>query len=211
MRGEGHLQLSTIGRLLKRQPHDDAVIQRREVSRPLAPKTALKVRAFHPFYAIRRNYAMSDLLHGFWAPVTLPIQWGDQDAFGHVNNVVYLRWLETARIVYLDAVGLGHHAAEATSAERASATAAVGPILASVTCDFLRQLHYGDEVTIASRTTKIGNTSLTLEHLVASRDLSCIVARGISVCVAFDYTSQTKVTIPEAVRQEIAALEGNPI
>ena len=46
------------------------------------------------------------LLEGFPVHVRLPVQWGDQDAFGHVNNTVYLRWFETARIAYSDRAGL---------------------------------------------------------------------------------------------------------
>ena len=46
------------------------------------------------------------LLDGFPVVITLPVQWGDQDAFGHVNNTVYVRWLESARIAYGERVGL---------------------------------------------------------------------------------------------------------
>ena len=38
--------------------------------------------------------------------ISLPVQWGDQDLFGHVNNVVYFRWYESARIAYLDRIGV---------------------------------------------------------------------------------------------------------
>ena len=38
--------------------------------------------------------------------VSIPVAWGEMDAFQHVNNVVYARWLVTARMVYLERIGL---------------------------------------------------------------------------------------------------------
>ena len=55
-----------------------------------------------------------------------PVQWGDQDAFGHVNNVVYFRWMESARLEYFRQAGLG----------TAQSNTGMGPILASITCDW---------------------------------------------------------------------------
>ena len=60
----------------------------------------------------------------------LPVQWGDQDSFGHVNNVVYFRWFESARIELLD---------QFPTAVTMSGKG-LGPILASIKCDYRRQL-----------------------------------------------------------------------
>src|SRR5881396_95323 len=57
--------------------------------------------------------------------ISLPVQWGDQDAFGHVNNVVYFRWMESARIEYFRQAAIG-----------STSNQGVGPILASLKCDF---------------------------------------------------------------------------
>lgn len=46
------------------------------------------------------------LLAGFPVVIEIPVQWGDQDAFGHVNNTVYLRWLESGRIAYMTRIGV---------------------------------------------------------------------------------------------------------
>ncbi len=46
------------------------------------------------------------LLDGFPVVVTLPVLWGDEDSFRHVNNTVYLRWAETARVEYLIRAGI---------------------------------------------------------------------------------------------------------
>ena len=48
-----------------------------------------------------------DLLAGYPSIVRMPIHWGDQDAFGHVNNTIFLRWFEDGRIAYLTRIGMG--------------------------------------------------------------------------------------------------------
>ena len=61
----------------------------------------------------------TDALTDFPTTVTLPVQWGDQDAFGHVNNTVYLRWFESARYLSRRA---RHFANESLSAASALST-----------------------------------------------------------------------------------------
>ena len=75
-----------------------------------------------------------ELLKDYPIILTLPILWGDQDAFGHVNNVVYFRWCESARVAYLNDTGLQDLMSQAN----------LGPILASIKCDYLRQLNFPD-------------------------------------------------------------------
>src|SRR5438034_9077590 len=88
--------------------------------------------------------------------ITLPVQWGDQDAFGHVNNVVYFRWMESARIEYFRQAGVGSAAAQQGT----------GPILAAVRCDFRRQLMYPDTLLISASVTSIGRTSMKMVHRI---------------------------------------------
>ena len=91
-------------------------------------------------------------LSGFPAIATLPVQWGDQDLFEHVNNTVYFRWIETSRVEYWHKSGL-HELMEPLG---------LGPILASVKCDYKKQLRYPDEVQIGTCVQKMGNSSVTL-------------------------------------------------
>jgi len=142
--------------------------------------------------------AKTPLLADYPVVFSLPLQWGDQDAFGHVNNVVYFRWFESARVVYLDQSGLDH-LMEATG---------LGPILASIHCDYRRQLNYPDAVQIGARVTHLGNASLKMQHAVYSEAQAAIVAEGESVIVTFDYQAQKSVRIPDEVRQKIERLEG---
>ena len=71
-----------------------------------------------------------EALHGFPIVIRIPIQWGDQDAFGHVNNTVPIRWFESARIAYLEQIGLS---------DKGSA-GALGPILAAISCNYKTRL-----------------------------------------------------------------------
>jgi len=86
--------------------------------------------------------------------ITLPVQWGDQDAFGHVNNTVYLRWFESSRIEYSQRVGLA----------QVDATQRVAPILAAVSCNYRRQIRFPDTVLVGARIVRLGRTSMTMQH-----------------------------------------------
>ena len=129
--------------------------------------------------------------------ISLPVQWGDQDAFNHVNNVVYYRWMESARIEYFKQVGLGV----------GISPQGIGPILASLKCDFRRQLAYPDTVLISSSIASIGRTSLKMAHLIYSTAQQTIAAEGDSVIVMFDYRAQKPLVVSDEIRAAIDSLE----
>ncbi len=147
------------------------------------------------------NPNLPDLLKDYPIILTLPILWGDQDAFGHVNNVVYFRWCESARVAYLNDTGL----------QALMSQANLGPILASIKCDYLRQLNYPDTVRIGARITRISNKSVSMEHAIFSDSLQAIAAKSDSVVVLFDYGQQKSCAIPDNVRQKIAETEGHSL
>lgn len=124
----------------------------------------------------------------------IPVQWGDMDAFGHVNNVVYIRWFETARIDLLDTF----------VSSVTMAAGGIGPILASIHCDYRKQLHYPDDVLVGSRCGRLGRTSIDVEHAIYSVSQQQVVATGTSVLVIFDYDANRPVRIPDDLRIQIA-------
>jgi acyl-CoA thioester hydrolase len=138
------------------------------------------------------------LLEGFPVHVRLPVQWGDQDAFGHVNNTVYLRWFETARIAYSDRAGL----------LQIDQSQKLAPILAAVSCNYRRQIRFPDTVWVGARVSKLGRTSLTMQHRVVSERQELIAAEGDCVVVTFDYQQQKPVPVPEELRLALRRLEG---
>ena len=137
-------------------------------------------------------------LVNFPVVINWPVQWGDQDAFSHVNNTVYFRWFESGRIAYLERLGVSHTLSDAGP----------GPILASIKCNFRRAIGYPDTVQIGTRVTKVGNSSLTLAQTVFSERLQTIAAEADSVIVLFNYRTQKSTRVPDDLRSKIAILEG---
>lgn len=132
----------------------------------------------------------------FPVTVELPVNWGDMDAFGHVNNTIYLRWFEQARIVYFERIGLAGR----------MRTEGVGPILARAACNYEQPLEYPDTVRIAATITKLGNTSFTMEYRVTSAKKGP-AATGECVVVLVDYKRGGKVPLDEGLRKAIASFE----
>jgi acyl-CoA thioester hydrolase len=142
-----------------------------------------------------------DVLIDFPVIVSLPLQWGDQDSFGHVNNTVYLRWCETARIHYLKRIGLWAD----------TVPNGLGPILASITCDYRRPLTFPDTIQIGARVTRIGNSSFRMEHRIWSERQKAVAADAHSTVVVLDYSRNKTVPVPAPVRQGIRDLEGRAV
>ncbi|MCA9033713.1 MAG: acyl-CoA thioesterase [Planctomycetaceae bacterium] len=121
---------------------------------------------------------------------SLPVQWGDQDAFGHVNNVIYFRWFESARIDLL----------EKFESSVSMSGQPLGPILASINCDYRKQLRFPDTVHIGSRVAAIGRTSIQVRHQLFSEHWDGIAAEASSVLVIFDYNLNRPVRVPDELR-----------
>ncbi len=131
-------------------------------------------------------------------PVTLrlPVLWGNQDLFGHVNNVVHVRWFESSRVAYWDA-----EMRETMNSDE------LGPILVNVSCDYQRQIRYPDTIHVGARIAKIGNTSLTMEHAIFSESTNGIAATGHSIVVMFNYKTQQATPISPQLREAIERTE----
>ncbi|MBK9758897.1 MAG: acyl-CoA thioesterase [Flavobacteriales bacterium] len=126
----------------------------------------------------------------------VPVAWGEQDLFGHVNNIVYFRYFESARMHFLERIGvlrshqeLGH-----------------GVILASTTCNFEKPVAWPQLLTIRTGCSKVGNTSFTMEYVIADEE-GGIVATGTSVQVMYDYNKACKMRVTEEVRKAIDKLQ----
>jgi acyl-CoA thioester hydrolase len=141
------------------------------------------------------------LLAGFSVAIAIPVQWGDQDAFAHVNNVVFFRWFESARIAYFRRIGLMKHLDGGQ----------VGPILAAAACDYRRSIVFPDTVRVGIRATRIGRTSIGLEHRIVSEGLKAVAADGTSTTVVYDYAANRPHPVPDSVRTAIVELEGRAL
>src|SRR2546421_4849539 len=98
------------------------------------------------------------LLKDFPVVVENPVVWGEMDAYRHVNNVVYFRYFENARLEYFRRLGWFEY----------EQSTGVGPILASTDARFRRPLTYPDTVSITARVGGFGEDRFTLDHRVIS-------------------------------------------
>jgi acyl-CoA thioester hydrolase len=129
--------------------------------------------------------------------VELDVAWGDMDSYTHVNNVVYFRYFENARIALLDRVGW----------MRSMQEAGLGPIAASTSARFRKPLSYPDHIWVGARVTDVLPDRVTLEHRIVSAKWDAVATEGQVVVVSFDYRQGQKAPIPEAIRAAIAELD----
>jgi len=132
--------------------------------------------------------------------ISLPVQWGDMDALGHVNNAIYFRYIESGRIAYFEAI-------EATAG---LAGGGEGPILADIQCSFIGQLRHPAQIDIGTRTAKIGTKSFTVEAGIFLAGEDAPAATSQAVVVWFDYANQRTAALPDALRQRVLELEAVP-
>jgi len=147
-----------------------------------------------------------DLDGDFGHRLSVDVRFGDTDAMGHVNNAVYLTFIEAARIGWW----------MATTGEPLERVAgrAEGLILAEVEVAFRSPVFFGEIVVVETRPGRLGRTSLGLEHrLTASRPGGPVrlVATCRSVIVRYDYEAETPVPWPAEVISRIEAYEGRPL
>jgi acyl-CoA thioester hydrolase len=141
------------------------------------------------------------LLDGFTVTIDVPVAWGEMDAFGHVNNIFYFRYFESARIAYLHAIGL-------TGSEQRDDGRRVGPILHSTHCRFRLPLQFPDTVRVGGRAADVADDRFTMEYRIVSTAMNAIAAEGGGVIVAYDYERATKAALPPSVRARIRELDG---
>lgn len=133
----------------------------------------------------------------FPVSIKLRLDWSELDPFGHINNVMYFKYLQASRIRYWEMLGLDIlHSAQG-----------IGPLLASTRCDFRKPLYYPGEITVQASITYIKNTSFGLTHQILNNQGE-IAAEGQDVIVLFDYTRLEKVPVPEKLRSQVAEMEG---
>ncbi|MGF6369354.1 acyl-CoA thioester hydrolase [Paraburkholderia sp. RAU6.4a] len=125
--------------------------------------------------------------------MTMPIRWGDMDAFGHVNNTVYFRYMEQVRISWfehMDFVGQRAHGQ--------------GPVIVNASMEFLKQLHYPGDVIGRMSVATPGRSSFdTAFELLRADEPDTLYARGAARCVWIDYAAGKSVPVPDVLRAAI--------
>lgn len=126
------------------------------------------------------------------------VQWGEMDAAYHVNNVVYLRWFEHARVVYLDRLNYP------VVLEQEGLP---GVILAKQDCKYLFPVRYPDTIAMGIKVTEMGADRFVMHCKMYSQEHQRLVAIANATIVTYDYVKQAKAPVPESLRQGIQAIE----
>jgi acyl-CoA thioester hydrolase len=121
------------------------------------------------------------------------IRFGDLDAMRHLNNVVFLRYFESARIAYLNET-LEQH-------DPVNHGGGYGFIFAACHIDYRSPGHFDEEVAIRVRPAEIGTKSLKLEFDMRVGDR--LLAEGYGVLVGYDYEAQQSAPLPETLKRKL--------
>lgn len=117
----------------------------------------------------------------------LPLRFADMDADGHVNNAVYYRFMEEARMRWVHTLGLAMVPPEPV------------PVLAASACVFRRPLLYPGTVTVDIHLGRIGTSSVRTHYVMRSG--ATIAAEGYAVSVWFDPAANRPIELPAAIRR----------
>jgi acyl-CoA thioester hydrolase len=129
------------------------------------------------------------------------VQWGDMDAFNHVNNTVYFKYFETARIEYFFKLGV-------MDTDR---NKQVAPILAETSCRFKLPINFPDTVIVGANVSEIHSHGFLMEYGIYSKSLQRITSVGLGRIVMLDYSTHQKVEVNEDLIAIIESLEGKNI
>lgn len=123
----------------------------------------------------------------------MPIRWGDMDAYQHVNNTTYFRYMEQARVEYLE--GLGYSILPENTA----------PVIINASCTFLIPLTYPGNVEVRMFLGAPGRSSFMSSYEIRIKDDDTLYATGEAKIVWTDVASGKSVPIPEDLRVRLSA------
>lgn len=134
---------------------------------------------------------------GFWPyRYELDVVWRDLDAAGHVNNAVYVTYMESARTAcYLAMRGARGHAE-------------LDIILARVAVDFRSAASMGERLVVEILPARVGESSFGLTYRIVEKASGRLVCEGESVQVAYDYAKQQKKPLDANLRAKLRATDG---
>jgi acyl-CoA thioester hydrolase len=117
----------------------------------------------------------------------IPIRWGDMDAMGHVNNTVYFRYMEQARIGWFEAL-----------VPQAQAWKSTGIVIVNASCNFRKPINYPGAVEVRMFAGAPGGSSMPTFYELKINDE--IYADGAATVVFIDMQKQKPIRIPDSIR-----------
>ncbi len=128
----------------------------------------------------------------FRLSLELRIDWSDLDMYKHVNNVSFMRYLQSGRVNFWEATGI-YKTYENTNK---------GTMLVSTHCDFKSPLFYPGKAIVKTRLDFIKNSSFGLEHhILNKKGVLCAVGKDVVVC--FDFSENKTFRIPDDLREKL--------
>lgn len=125
------------------------------------------------------------------------IRWGDMDARGHINNIIFFQYAESARVAYFAALEV----------ERIAHNPNEGTILGRADMNFRKQMHFPGKILVTANATKISRRSMIMTYTLRDAASDEVVADGESVMVWIDYSTGKAVPIPDPMVETVARLE----
>jgi acyl-CoA thioester hydrolase len=135
-------------------------------------------------------------MDGFKIVSEVQVRFSDTDALGHVNNAVYLSYLESARVDYL------RHLLGAKKIEE------LGVIIARVEIDYKSPAFHHEKLLVGCRVEEIGGSSIKMDYRIEDKDTGRLVALAKSVLVAYDYALSRPIRVSEEWRQKMEDFDG---
>jgi acyl-CoA thioester hydrolase len=127
----------------------------------------------------------------------IEVRYADIDSFQHVNNARYFTYMEQARSHYFQRLGLW----DGRRLDHLEV------ILASARCDYIKPIAFGDAITVAVATIRLGNKSFDMAYAIEGEG-GGLFAEGASTLVAYDYQAGRSIALPDAWRQRLGEFEG---
>lgn len=122
----------------------------------------------------------------------IPIRWGDMDAFGHVNNAVYFRYIEQARINWLDSLGLSFSQKEQ------------GVVVSNAFCNFTKPIEYPANLLIKTYIANPTRVALdTFNVMSLTKDPDTIYATSGATIVWVDFKAQKATSWPAVLKAKL--------
>ncbi|MDP2241225.1 MAG: thioesterase family protein [Burkholderiales bacterium] len=124
---------------------------------------------------------------------SIKVRWGDMDALGHVNNTVYFRYMEQARVSWFEALGVP------------VLENGCGPVIVKAVCEFLKPITYPATVAIPVYLEKTGRSSFVVAHDIhLDGDPAAVFARGEVVVVWIDHAQEKSRPLPQHILRALA-------
>jgi acyl-CoA thioester hydrolase len=142
---------------------------------------------------------MNELLKTCPVVIEIPVAWGEMDSLRHVNNIVYFRYFESARMAYFQQLDIWNYMNET----------GIGPILASTACKFKIPLTYPDVVSVGTKVSEIAADRFNMKYVVFSHNHAKLAAEGEGLIVSYDYRALKKAPLPDEIKERIKILENS--